>query len=289
MTGFVEREWTSRDGLRLHARDYAGIGGACRLPVFCLHGLTRNGRDFEEIAPHIAASGRRVVVPDMRGRGLSARDPNPDNYAPKVYARDVLALMDALGIGRAVFIGTSMGGLVTMALSAFRGRAIAAAVLNDVGPEVGQSGLDRILSYTGKPVEIRTWKDAADYIRGINSVAFPHYGDADWDQFARRTFREKDGRPVLDYDPAIAIPMAQGQVKNRSLMASFLFRRLARKRPTLLIRGALSDLNTQAIAERMQKAAPALQVAVVPDVGHAPTLSEPAAIKAIDDFLASVP
>ncbi|QNM82157.1 alpha/beta hydrolase [Sphingomonas sabuli] len=289
MTGFVERSWASRDGLRLHARDYAGASGDCRLPVLCLHGLTRNSRDFEELAPRLAQGGRRVIVPDTRGRGLSQWDPDPENYAPKVYARDVLALMDGLGIARAVFIGTSMGGLITMTLAALRSRAIAAAVLNDVGPEVGQAGLDRILSYAGKSVEIRTWQDAADYIRSINAVAFPEYGAEDWDVFARRTFREKDGKPVLDYDPAIAIPMMKGQVKNRSLIASLLFRRLARRRPTLLVRGALSDLNPDAVAERMMKAAPSMQVAVVPGVGHAPTLSEPVAAKAIDDFLASVP
>jgi len=291
MTGlqFVERRWTSADGLRLYARDYAGAAGDARLPVVCLHGLTRNSKDFDEVAPRIAASGRRVIVPDIRGRGRSDRDPKPQNYKPQVYARDVLALLDALGIRRAVFIGTSMGGLITMAVAAFRSKAVAAAVLNDVGPEIGRVGIDRILSYAGKPVEISNWDDAVAYLRGTSAVAFPDYDDEQWRRVAAQTFRDQGGRPALDYDPAIAVPLASGQVKTRSLLARILFRRLARRRPTLLVRGALSDLLTPEIAAKMKRWAPAMGEAVVPNVGHAPILTEPEAVTAIDAFLASVP
>lgn len=289
MIGIAEREWMSRDGLRLYARDYAGASGGCRLPVICLHGLTRNSKDFEVVAARIATGGRRVLACDVRGRGRSDRDPNPLNYQPKVYARDVLDLMDALGIRQAVFIGTSMGGLITMAVASLRSRAVAAAVLNDVGPEVGRKGIERILSYAGQPATIESWDDATDYVRQTNAVAFPGYSKGDWAAFARRTFRDGEGRPVLDYDPAIAIPLANGQVKTRSLLATLLFRRLARRRPTLLVRGELSDLTTGKIAERMKRAAPSLQLAVIPNVGHAPMLTEPQAIAAIDEFLRAVP
>lgn len=289
MSGFVDREWRTGDGLVLYSRDYPGARGECRLPVICLHGVTRNSKDFEEIAPKIAAMGRRVLVPDVRGRGRSAWDPKPDRYQPKVYARDVLALMNRLGISSAVFIGTSMGGLITMAIYALRSRAVASAVLNDVGPEIGADGIARILGYTGKPVEIADWSDAADYVRRINSIAFPSYRKADWAAFARRTFREEKGKPVLDYDPAIAVPLSKGPPRTRSLVANLLFRRLARRRPTMLVRGELSDILTDAIAARMQHAAPDMKISVVPGVGHAPTLSEPMAAKAIDDFLAAVP
>jgi pimeloyl-ACP methyl ester carboxylesterase len=289
MTGFAEREWRSRDGLKLYAGDYAGAGGGCRLPVICLHGFTRNSKDFEEVAPRIAAGGRRVLVPDVRGRGRSSADPNPQNYLPKVYARDMLDLMDGLGIARAVFIGTSMGGLITMAVAALRSRAVAAAVLNDVGPETGKAGIERILSYAGQPATIENWQDAVDYVRRTNGVAFPGYSGSDWEAFARRTFREEHGRPVLDYDPAIAVPHAGKPPTTRSLLAALLFRRLARKRPTLLVRGELSDLTTEQIASRMKRVAPSLRLAVVPDVGHAPTLDEPEAIAAIDEFLRAVP
>jgi len=285
----AERRWTSRDGLSLFARDYAGGSGQARLPLVCLHGLTRNSKDFEEVAPRLAAAGRRVLVPDIRGRGRSDRDPDPRNYRPSTYARDVLALLDRLGIARAVFIGTSMGGIITMAIAALRRRAIAAAVLNDVGPEIGRGGIERILSYAGKSAGVGDWREAADYVRRINAVAFPCNSDSDWAAFARRTFREEGGRPVLDYDPAIMAPLSKGPPKTRSLAASLLFRRLARSRPTLLVRGALSDLVTRDIADRMKRSAPGMKVAVVPEVGHAPMLTEPEAASAIDEFLSSVP
>ena len=289
MNGFDEREWRSRDGLCLYTRDYPGASGGCRLPVICLHGLTRNSKDFEEVAPRLAAGGRRVLVPDVRGRGRSDRDPDPQRYHPKVYARDVLALMDSLGIARAVFVGTSMGGLITMAVAAIRSRAVAATILNDVGPEVGKAGIERILSYAGKPAVIETWQDAADYVRRTNAVAFPRYSAAEWTAFARRTFRDQSGAPALDYDPAIATPLGKGPPKTRSVLATLLFRRLARKRPTLLVRGELSDLTTAEIASRMKRLAPSMREIVIPGVGHAPMLTEPEAVRAIDEFLESVP
>ena len=132
---WAERSWRAADGLALSARDYPGAAGPARLPVVCLHGLTRNGRDFEEVAPALAATGRRVLVPDMRGRGCSARDPTPANYAIPVYAADVAALAAAAGVARAVFVGTSMGGLITMTLALTAPALVASAVLNDVGPE----------------------------------------------------------------------------------------------------------------------------------------------------------
>ena len=129
MDGFAERSWRSGDGLLLYARDYAGASGPARLPVICLHGLTRNSKDFEDIAPRLAANGRRILVPDMRGRGRSESDPRPDRYKPLVYGRDVLDLMDHLGIARAVFIGTSMGGMITLTIAGLRQKAIASAIL----------------------------------------------------------------------------------------------------------------------------------------------------------------
>ena len=113
-TSFQERRWTSRDGLSLYARDYPARTVESGLPVICLHGLTRNSKDFEYIAPVIAGWGRRVVAADVRGRGQSDRDSDPGNYQPKIYARDVVEMMAALDIERAIFLGTSMGGIITM-------------------------------------------------------------------------------------------------------------------------------------------------------------------------------
>lgn len=288
-TPFQERRWTSRDGLSLWARDYPAAGEAAGLPVICLHGLTRNSKDFEDIAPVIASFGRRVIVPDVRGRGQSDRDPNPGNYQPKTYARDVIEMMAALDIPRAVFLGTSMGGLITMTMMAIRPKAVAAAILNDVGPAIAPEGQARILSYAGKPVEIRDWNDAAHYVRRINSLALPDLGDEDWRRFAQRTFRQGSDGPVLDYDPAIAVPLAKPPPKLSFWIARLLFRLLARKRPTLLIRGANSDILSTEIAERMQRMAPGLQRVDVSGVGHAPMLTEPEAVDAIEQFLRTVP
>lgn len=289
MPDFAERRWRSRDGLSLFARDYPAAGGEDRLPVICLHGLTRNSKDFEQIAPAIAVSGRRVIVPDVRGRGQSARDPKPKNYQPKIYARDVVEMMAALGIPRAVFLGTSMGGLITMTLAAIRPKAIAAAILNDVGPAIAPEGIARILSYAGKGSEVRDWNDAAAYVRRTNEVAFPDYGDEDWHRFAQRTFRQGTDGLELDYDPAIIVPLGKPPPRLAGFIAGLLFRRLARKRPTLLIRGERSDIISADIAARMQRMAPKLQRVDVPGVGHAPMLTEPAAVDAIGQFLRTVP
>ena len=285
---FDERRWTSRDGLSLYTRDYPAARGEPRLPVICLHGLTRNSKDFEDIAPIIAATGRRVIVPDVRGRGRSERDPNPKNYKPPVYARDVIEMMAALGISRAVFLGTSMGGIITMTLAALRPKAIAAAILNDVGPAIAPEGLARILGYAGKPVEIDNWADAADYVHRTNAAALPGLTDDDWQRLARRIFTDGPVGPVLDYDLAIAASLKKPPGTVSLWIARLLFRRLANKRPTLLLRGARSDIVTSDIAENMQRMAPRLQRVDIPGVGHAPTLIEPAAVDAIDRFLRTV-
>lgn len=286
---YVGRFWTSPDGLRLYARDYAPAEGPARLPVISIHGLTRNSADFGVIAGLIAHSGRRVLAVDVRGRGRSDRAPDPMTYTPDVYARDVLALMEQAGIDRAVFLGTSMGGLITMTLAGLKPRVIAAAILNDVGPEVAAEGLTRIAGYTGQPVVIESWDDAAAYAQRINEAALPHYQAADWAAFARRTFREgTEGAPVLDYDPDISAPIKAAGAKALVPTLWPAFRRLTKKAPTLLVRGGTSDLLSPAIADKMRKAAPDMACVEIPDVGHAPMLDEPEARAAIFEFLAGV-
>jgi pimeloyl-ACP methyl ester carboxylesterase len=203
---FVDLTWTSQDGLVLHARDYAPVGEVSGVPVICIHGLTRNARDFEDLAPRIAATGHRVIAVDVRGRGRSARDPQPLNYHPGTYAMDIVALLDATGVDRAVFVGTSMGGIIAMVLASIRPEAIAGAVLNDVGPELSPAGLARIGGVGGGSA-FATWDEAATYAKAINGAAFPTYTDADWTVFARRLVDETpDGTLALAYDPDIAAP-----------------------------------------------------------------------------------
>jgi pimeloyl-ACP methyl ester carboxylesterase len=292
---FADRVWTAPagGGLTLHARDYAAASGPARAPVVCIHGLTRNARDFEDLAPRLAARGRRVLAVDVRGRGGSGWDPDPARYIVPAYAGDILALLDQLAIARAVFVGTSMGGLITLVLGAARPSAIAAAVLNDIGPEIAPEGLARISAYTGQGAPMADWDEAADYARRINQDAFPHYGPADWMRFARRIFTEKDGRIVLDYDPAIAKALKPPEPKPGEAPPPPpdlwpLFAGLA-QHPLLTLRGETSDILSPDIARRMREAAPAMAYTEVEGVGHAPMLDEPQALAAIDAFLASAP
>lgn len=289
MSAYVDRWYASKDGLRLYARDYAGAEGPARLPVICIHGLTRNSKDFDDVAPYVAETGRRVLALDVRGRGRSAYDPRPMNYTPLTYARDVLDLFREAGIERAVFVGTSMGGLISMTLAATHGKAVAAVALNDVGPQVSPVGLARIAAYAGKPVTIETWEDAAAYARETNGVAFPQNTDADWMTFARRTFREEGGKPVRDYDADISAPIRAAGAKALTPNLWPLFKTMAKGRPMLLVRGALSDLIDADIAKKMRKAAPKMAYAEVPNVGHAPVLTEPEAKGALLKFLSEAP
>ncbi|MFZ6748960.1 alpha/beta fold hydrolase [Undibacterium sp. Ren11W] len=289
MSTFTEITFTSNDGLRLYARDYAAHSGVAKCPVICIHGLTRNSSDFEEVAPWIASLGRRVIAVDVRGRGYSAYDTDGSHYQPAVYAADIVKLSTDLGIARAVFIGTSMGGIITMTLALRHLDLVAGAILNDVGPVLSQPGLDRIGGYAGKGQTLASWADATDYIKSINQLAFPDNSREEWGKWARRAFAENaQGKLALRYDPNIALALQNGKLKASSAVAKFAFRRLAKKRPTLLIRGALSDLITIEQSDYMRAVAPAMLYAEVPGVGHAPMLTETVAMTAIRNFLAQV-
>ena len=289
MHTYSDLSYTSTDGLTLYARDYPAHSGKARLPVICIHGLTRNASDFDELAPWVATQGRRVIALDVRGRGRSEHDPDPSKYNPMVYAGDVIKLAHDLGIERAVFIGTSMGGIITMTLALRRLKLIAAAVLNDVGPVISEKGLSRIAGYAGKGCVLTSWEQATDYIMTINQEAFPANDMEEWSKWAHRAFTENEqGELVLRYDPNIAMPLRTGKLKPSSWMGRMAFRRLARNRPVLLVRGALSDLVEDEQAGYMRRAAPAMQYAVVPGVGHAPMLTEPPAREAIQQFLSQV-
>jgi pimeloyl-ACP methyl ester carboxylesterase len=273
----------ARDGLRLHYRDFPGR--ADKPPLLCLHGLTRNARDFADFAERYSPDWR-VLVLDFRGRGLSDYDPLPARYNPLTYAADVLQLLDDLMISQAVFVGTSLGGLVTMTIAAMAPQRIAAAILNDVGPELDLAGLGRIQGYIGKGERFGSWEEAAAAIEGNQGVSYPNYGRDDWLAMAARNCREKDGAIVFDYDAAIVEPFkTAGAVPKVDMWP--LFAALGQK-PLLVVRGARSDLLTAATADRMQQVAPHMKLATVEGVGHAPDLDEPAAVAAIDEFLGSL-
>ncbi|MEZ5996312.1 MAG: alpha/beta hydrolase [Hyphomonadaceae bacterium] len=286
--GFDERVIATIDGLALYARDYPPLAPETGLPVICLHGLTRNSRDFETIAPRVAALGRRVIAPDMRGRGQSANDPDPAHYVPTVYAQDVLRLMDVLEIPRAVFVGTSMGGIITMVVGATAPDRVAASILNDVGPRLDAAGLTRIASYVGRTQPVASWNEAAGAVRAIAGTAYPERLDdeAFWLSFASRTFREReDGLLETDYDPHIALAFADFDAEAPPPDMTPLFQALAAK-PMLSVRGEISDLLSAEIVEAMKALKPDLETVTIESIGHAPMLDEPEAWDAILDFLA---
>lgn len=286
MSAFSQRHFTAPDGVRTAYRHYDGAGGPGKLPVICLHGLTRNSRDFEEVAPRIAAAGRGVIAVDVRGRGLSGRGTPPESYNPQVYVADLLGLLAQENISRAVFVGTSMGGIMTMITAAMRPELIAGAVLNDIGPELDPAGLNRIAGYVGRargPME--SWQEAAAAVRAVNGEAFPdETGEAFWLAFARRTCRElPDGRVELDYDPEIAAPFREPEGAAPPDMWP-LFEALS-PAPVLGVRGAISDLLSPETFAAMARRHPRFSGVEVPRVGHAPLLTEPSARDAIDAFL----
>ena len=271
---------TAADGLRLHYREYAGA--ADKAPILCLHGLTRNSRDFAELAERYSPA-RRVIALDFRGRGLSEYDPLPARYTPLTYAGDVICLLDELRIDRAVFVGTSLGGLVTMLIATMAPQRIAASILNDVGPELSDAGLDRIRSYVGKDVRFESWDAAAEAIAENNRHLPARYAHEDWLKMARRVCREEDGAVAFDYDMAIAAPFdTQGPAPSVDMWP--LFKALG-QHPLLVVHGERSDLLAAEALAKMHEAVPDMKSVTVAGVGHAPMLDEPEALAAIDSFL----
>lgn len=279
MMNFVDVFYSSDDGLTLYARDYAGPAPGAPV-VLCLPGLTRNSRDFAALAG-VLAQTCRVICPDMRGRGRSMRDPDPAGYRPERYVRDMITLLDFLGIGKVVVIGTSLGGMMAMILMALVADRIRAVVLNDVGPVVDARGLARIAGYVGKSVPVDTWEAAALQTAHINAVAFPDYGPDDWLAMARAMFVEQGSKLVLDYDPAIAQSIADGVISKDFWP---LFENMPPK-PMLVIRGALSDILSAETQQEMARRLPNVSNVTIAGRGHAPTLGEPDALPAITGFL----
>ena len=275
--------FTVRDGLVLHYRDYPGSGD--HPPLLCLHGLTRNASDFADFAERYSPRFR-VIALDFRGRGMSDYDPVPARYVPLTYAYDVIELLDELKLPQAIFVGTSLGGLVAMTIAGIDPIRIAGSILNDVGPELSSAGLDHIKSYVGKRERFRSWDEAAAAIQANFGAAFDLYTHSDWVRMARRNCREDNGEIVFDYDPAIAVPFSAPLPETPFDWWPFYL--LLAEKALLIVRGANSDLLTADAAERMALAAPGVDLVTVPHVGHAPELTEPEAAKAIDAFLAGL-
>jgi pimeloyl-ACP methyl ester carboxylesterase len=280
---FREQRWTSADGLELYCRVY-DAAGADAPAVLCLPGLTRNSRDFEDLASHLAPR-YRVVCPDLRGRGLSARDPKWQNYQPGTYVADLIALLQALRLPRVAIVGTSLGGLLAMILASVAPHAVAGIVLNDIGPEIDPVGAERIRGYAGKLPPVRNWDEAIAQQRLVFGAAWPNLDGARWARIARRNYREDaTGTPVLDADPGIGEAMRAAAAAAPPADLWPLYATL-QEVPALAIRGALSDILSARTFERMQRDKPNLERLTVADRGHVPLLDEPECLAAIDAFL----
>ncbi|WP_262029929.1 alpha/beta fold hydrolase [Microvirga sp. Mcv34] len=279
---------TAADGLRLYARDYAPEARNA-LPVIGLPGLARTSADFHDLAEALSrdpARPRRFIALDYRGRGRSEWDRDWHNYDVKVELSDTLQVLAAAGIEKAIFIGTSRGGLITMALGAARPELIAGAVLNDVGPVLEAEGLKRIRSYVGKLPTPRTIDEAADILRRQSEAQFPRYTHDQWQKIARRIWRESGDGFVLNYDPNLMKPL-EGLDLEAPLPDLWPLFETIKPFPLLAIRGEASDLLTAETLGMMRERHPDLTSITVPDEGHAPSL-EGDLIQSIKAFIARI-
>ncbi|AVO45303.1 alpha/beta fold hydrolase [Phreatobacter cathodiphilus] len=279
---YESRFVTASDGLKLHARLY-GRPVAERLPVLCLPGLSRNAGDFDVVARALAEE-RQVVALDYRGRGLSAFDPDWRNYALPVELDDMLAVATVLGLSRAVFLGTSRGGLLTMLTSAARPSLLAGAILNDIGPVIEGAGLARIKSYLGRLPEPGTWDEAVALLKSIGQSRFPALTDADWRGQAGSIWTEGDGRLVAAFDPALAKTLESVSFDGPMPTLWPQFDGLAGV-PVMVIRGEHSDILSAATVAAMADRRPDLDLLTVPGQGHAPLLTDAMSIGRIQAFV----
>lgn len=285
-SSFNDFFYSSSDGLKLHARVY-GDGPGEALPVICLPGLTRNARDFHELALYLsreAATPRRVVAFDYRGRGQSAYDPNWRNYDPLVETGDVISGLTALGIEHGAFIGTSRGGLIIVAIAAMRPALLKAVVLNDIGPVVEGAGLAQIRAYLERAPKPADFSEAVAIQRAAQQGIFTTLSDADWERAARAIYRDEGGRPVPDFDPALLKTLKSINLSKALPELWPQFMGLAGV-PVLAIRGENSKLLAAETLAEMQRRHPDLEAITVAGQGHAPFLETAGLPRTIETFL----
>jgi pimeloyl-ACP methyl ester carboxylesterase len=289
-TAPIETIWhshffTSQDGLTLH---YGEMGAASTAPpILCLPGLSRNIDEFAAISAFLSARGLRVIALDSRGRGGSEYDPNWQNYALPVELGDVLALIEHLALKSAIFLGTSRGGLLAMLLATLKPELIRGAILNDIGPVIALEGLKRIRSHLGKLPQPGSIQAGGQILRGVFEAQFPDLTPEAWENYAKRTWQMREGRLIPRYDLNLAKPLETLDLDAPapSLWPAFDALQGA---PLLVIRGELSDLLDQSIAEEMVQRHPRARLHLVPRQGHAPLLDDASTMQAIGDFIETI-
>lgn len=272
----------------LHSMAYKEWGDAGNPKVLvCVHGLTRVGDDFDALAA-VLAKHYRVICPDVVGRGRSGRLADPRHYVIPQYVNDMVTLLARIDARTVHWLGTSMGGLIGMALASLPRNPIQKLVLNDIGPAINAEALARIGKYVGEPVKFASFDEASAYIRAI-SATFGEHSDEEWRKLASDVLRQDaDGQWIRHYDLGLAAPFASaaasdpgGQMAEAMLWAAYD----AIRCPTLLIRGAQSDLLTKDVAQAMTLRGPRPQLVELPNVGHAPTLVHADQIALIENWL----
>lgn len=286
-SGFTSRFVSASDGLKLHFRDYGPLA-ATALPVICLPGLARTAADFHELALALAGDEnkpRRVLALDYRGRGLSEYDKNWKNYDIRVELDDLVQVLVAGGIEQAVFVGTSRGGLLTMALAAARPAVIRGVVLNDVGPVIDARGLLRIRGYVGKLPTPRSFQEGAEILKRLSDQQFPIFGEAEWETMARRTWTDRDGPLKPDYDVRLMKVLEELDLE-APLPVLWTYFDALKTVPMLAIRGANSDLLAEKTLEEMAERHPDCEICTAPGQGHAPLLGSKDMIRRIARLVA---
>lgn len=283
--GFTEHHYQTHDELSLYYRRY----GSGKDVIVCLPGLTRNSKDFHEIATHLA-SRYCVLCLDLRGRGQSEWDPGWRNYHPATYINDTWALLDQLDMSGFILLGTSLGGLLAMIMASQQPKRVRAVILNDVGPEADPSGYARILASFDDEVEVKDWPDAARQCEQAHVESLPGMPAEFWHSHVRKTYREgQGGRPELEADPKIGEAIRKGDLSRiAGIQVDPWAVFAALSMPCLVLRGELSDILSAEIVERMVVVKPDLKKAVIPQRGHAPLLYEAESLVAIDQFLALI-
>jgi pimeloyl-ACP methyl ester carboxylesterase len=278
---------TSRDGLKLHARIY-GPEASSAMPVLCLPGLARTHQDFHEIALALATDAqtpRRVVCVDYRGRGLSDYDSDWKRYDIRVELDDVLQQMASLGLPHAVFIGTSRGGLLTMAMGAMRPAVIKGVVINDIGPVIEAGGLMRIRSYIGKLPQPADFAAAGDILKRLFGSQFTAFGPEQWETMARRTWKETPEGLRPDYDPALMKTLEELDLE-APLPILWPYFDALKHAPMLAIRGENSDIFSAATHAEMGRRHPDCTLHTAIGQGHAPVLGSPDVVAKIKRLIA---
>lgn len=284
---FNESYFEIEPGMKLYFRDYYAEDPEAPV-VLCLHGLTRNGDDFiamiEQLRQTEIGTRFRFIVPDMRGRGSSHYDPNPENYYPLTYISDMWEFLENMRVPSCHIIGTSMGGIMTILMHQEKPDLINGVLLNDIGPLVPLPGLAHILSYLGLNMEEESWDDVLAAMKSRHSGDLPDFSDAEWEGLANRTYEQnKGGAWVQRYDPQIREPVEQAYAEGVELDLWEPY--IGINKPTLVLRGEVSQMLPKELAQQMRFRNTHCTLVEIPRKGHVPQLDEPEAVEAISHWL----